>query len=949
MLDAVVVRPRDFIVFGPFRLFPAERLLEKDGAPVQLGSRALDILLALIERAGDVVANNDLMAQVWRDVTVEEGSLRVHIAALRKALGDDKSDAKYIKNVPGRGYCFVAAISSTGMARATAAPAGAAAALATSVRPNDLPGRSISTIGREEVIHTITGRLSEHRFVTIVGAGGIGKTTVALAVAKALAPSFDGAVCFVDLAPLNDPRLVPMALASKFGLPLQSDSAMPGLIGFLRDKRMLIVLDSCEPVIETTAVMADQILRGAPHVHILATSRESLRVDGEHIHRLFPLQSPPDKADLTAAEAMTFPAVQLFVERAEAALDSFSIDDATAPTIADICRRLDGIPLAIELAAARVDFVGVQGIATGLTDLFSLLTKGRRTALPRHQTLRATLDWSYRLLSRQHQRVLERLAAFRGQFALESAIAITVSPDIDSTQVVEGIAKLVATSLLATELSHDIVRYRLLDTTRAYAVEKLAESGEASAMAQRHASYCQEFFATAESDWEVKTQAAWLEKYGGWIDDLRAALDWAFGLDGDPASGIALTTDSAPLWFVLWLVHEYHDRAEHALEFTDAASLSGSVLEMRLNVWLAAATFNAKGSVERTATAAARALEIAIERDLPIYESRALWQLAGERHVNGDYAGMLAYAERFERLAVTPGGPGFMHVRDRLMALGLHLVGRQGEARPYAERAVSSPGPVIRNAHTSLQQYDSLVASRIHLSRVLWLQGLSERAVRTVEDGLQHALTIGYPPTICYILAFAVCPIAFWTGNREMVVRNIQLLKERSADISFVYWQSWWRWYEQTAALGASEDTADFEQRVQAVLQTAGGPTVFDMLGTLREELAGPDAVSRAETGQSGWCAAEILRARGANILRQNRPDAARRAEVLFLRAIDMAAQQDALSWELRGATSLARLWQMEGRQSDAKALLERVYGRVTEGFDSVDPLAAKRLLVELA
>src|SRR3984893_11238070 len=381
---------RDVVWFGSFRLSVTERLLEKSGEPVQRGSRALDILIALVERPAEVVSKKELIAKVWPDLAVDEGSLRFHISALRKALGGGRSDRRYVTNVSGRGYCFVAPIS-----RPASLPTPLRNSLAHS--PVGLPPRPTRMVGREETVQLISEELTARRFLTIVGPGGIGKTTVATAVSHTLLAAFDGAVHYVDFGRVCTPSLVPNMVASTLGLPGNFDDPAAALPAFLRDKRMLLVLDSCEHLIETIAPLAERIFREAPEVHILATSREPLQVEGEQIHRLDPLAVPPDDGPMTAAQALTFPAVQLFVERA-AAHGGFQLNDADAPIVGKVCRRLDGIALALELAAGRVGVHGINGIASLLDGPCRLLWQGRRTASPRHQTLNAMLDWSYNLL-----------------------------------------------------------------------------------------------------------------------------------------------------------------------------------------------------------------------------------------------------------------------------------------------------------------------------------------------------------------------------------------------------------------------------------------------------------------------------------------------------------------------------------------------------------------------
>ena len=380
--------------FGPFRLFPDRHILFHHSDPLPVGSRALEILIALTERAGEVVTKDELCARAWPNATVEELNLRAQVALLRKILGDNQAGARYIAAVPGRGYRFVARISYDALEIAAAG-----------VR-NNLPRQLTQPIGRDEAVKAVCGRFRRSRLTTVVGPGGIGKTTIAIAVAEQILPTYEHGVCFLDLAPLTSAQLLPGVLSSALGLAHGSADPFRSVIAHLRARRMLLIFDSCELVVDTAARLAEMLLRDAPGIHILATSREALRAEDESVYRLAPLEMPPVTAGLTAAEALTYPAVQLFVDRATSHGSDFRFDDHEAPIVADICRQLDGIALAIELAAGRVEAFGTRGIAELLDDRFRLLTGGRRTALARHQTLAATLDWSYEALSDAEQTVL---------------------------------------------------------------------------------------------------------------------------------------------------------------------------------------------------------------------------------------------------------------------------------------------------------------------------------------------------------------------------------------------------------------------------------------------------------------------------------------------------------------------------------------------------------------
>ncbi len=436
--------------FGPFQLCPERGSLLEGSKRIRLGTRALEILIALVERAGEVVSNQDLIARVWPETFVEDNNLRVHLALLRKALHDGQDQVRYILNVPGRGYRFALPV----ISKRTLGGSG----------KSNLPGVLTRLIGRDRIVKDLVEQVQARRLVTVVGCGGIGKTGVALTVAHEIAGDYEDGVCFLDLTEVNDHQPVAEALSAALKVPLLSTEATSSVIDFLSDKRMLIVLDSCEHVIEEAAVLVEAVLRGAPDVQFLATSREPLRAEGEWLRRLPPLQSPPpSEGSMSAAQALAFPAVRLFVERAEAMLESFVLTDLDAPLVAAICRGMDGLPLAIELAAAMVDALGIAGLAAQLDDCLSILTQGRRTAPGRHRSLRAALDWSFDRLSEQEQILFARLSEFPSDFSQDEAIA---------KNVLDGLINLVAKSLVVHSFSGGSVAYRLLETTRAYAAEK---------------------------------------------------------------------------------------------------------------------------------------------------------------------------------------------------------------------------------------------------------------------------------------------------------------------------------------------------------------------------------------------------------------------------------------------------------------------------------------------
>src|SRR6266850_1476112 len=450
------------VEFGRFRVEPHRRELLADDQPIKLGGRAFDLLIALIEASGAVVSKDVLLDRVWPGRIVEENRLQNQVSALRRAFGPDHD---LIRTVAGRGYQF------TGEIRARpGGPAGRSSARETAGDaapahpPTNLAERVSELIGRDKDVEEIFDLIAEHRLLTLTGVGGIGKTTLGLEVARLLLPEFADGIWVAELGPLSDPGLVFVTVATALGLELTAGATSPGRVAdALGSKRLLLVLDNCEHVINAAASMAEALLRTNPSTRVIATSREPLRAPGECIYRV---------------------------------------------------RRLDGMPLAIELAAARTASLGLEGLASRLDDRFRLLTGGRRTAPPRHQTLRATLDWSYELLSEPERVILRRLAVFAGPFSMEAAAAVAASPELAAPDVIEGLLGLVTKSLVVAEGEGAVARYRLLDTMRAYTLEKLGESGERARLARRHAEYYRQLFERAETESETQPSAEWLADYG---------------------------------------------------------------------------------------------------------------------------------------------------------------------------------------------------------------------------------------------------------------------------------------------------------------------------------------------------------------------------------------------------------------------------------------------------
>jgi predicted ATPase/DNA-binding winged helix-turn-helix (wHTH) protein len=939
------------IAFGRFQVWPDRRDLLADGEPIRLGGRAFDVLIALIEVPGAVVSRDALKARVWPNRTVEDNNLAAQIVALRKALEPAHG---LIRTVAGRGYQFTGETwilpAATDEAREVATVSAAAAIQA----PTNLPEQVTELIGREKELADILALFADYRLLNLIGPGGIGKTRLALAAARQLLPEFADGVWLAEFSAVADPGLVATTIAAATGLQLGVGEISPQVVSqVLAHRRLLLILDTCEHVIDAAAAMAEALLQAGSEVHIIATSREPLRVEGEQIYQVPPLALPAAEAE----DPWRFGAVRLFVARSRARGVLISEDQRVAAAIAGICRQLDGIPLAIELAAARAATLGVELLAPHLYDRFGLLTGGRRTAVPRHQTLRATLDWSHDLLSEPERVVLRRLAVFAGTFGVEAASTVAAAPELTPLEVVDGLSSLVAKSLVIIEVKGSSARYRLLDTMRAYALEKLKVSGEEKQLQRRHGEYYRGLLERAEIEWETRPIVEWLNDYVWCVDNLRAALDWAFSPSGDPTIGVALTASAIPLWMHLSLIEECGDRVEQARAGIRAGAETDRRCEMRLYAALATSLLYTKGAVSEIGEIETRALQIAENLDDTIYQFSSLWGLWSFRSTSGEQCAALDLAQRFHALAAKHFDPVDRLIGERLIGTSQYYLGELLGARRHLEHVLAHPAAPTRKWQIFRFDVDHWAAARIYHARILWLQGLPDQAMRIAESSLAEARATNHAIPIGQSLTLAVCPIALFRGDLAAAEHYVEILLDHSARHRLPRDNAFGRIYQAELIIRHDDVNAGLpllRARYSEQIAVKFAPRFFAFLmaeafGRAGQITDGLTTIAAAieESKRTGerWAIAEMLRVKGVLLLSQGTPDAGTLAEDHFRRALECARQQSALSWELRAATSYARLLRDQGRSADAKALLEPIYDRFTEGFETADLRAAKALL----
>ncbi|WP_244443261.1 winged helix-turn-helix domain-containing protein [Bradyrhizobium sp. Ai1a-2] len=944
--------PRAVYASNGWEIDLARRELRSRGVSVPIGSRAFEILEVLVRAGGELVSKYHLMDHVWPGAVVEENTLQFHISAIRKALGADRG---LLKTVSGRGYRLLGAWT-VREAPEISHPHGLSKRKPEQPYRTNVPVAGSALIGRSSSKQHLLDVLSAYRMVTLIGPGGIGKSVLALEVARSLFPTLAGDCWFVELASLADPALVPSTVASVLGLELGGrEISVESIARAINEERLLLVLDNCEHLAAAAAGFAEAMIRMCPNVCVVATSREILRIEGEYVYRVPPLDVPPPEE---AADINEYSAVRLFVARLMALGSGFLACTESLPLIASICRHLDGIPLAIEFAAARAATLGIRQIADGLNDCFSLLTAGRRTALPRHQTLRATFDWSYELLPDWERTLLRRLSVFAGGFTVEAATAVMGDTDATASVVLEGIASLVLKSLVVLEASEPSGRWRLLETTRTYALEKLAESGEAKRVARHHAEYFRDLLAGTTST-ALSEPAEDVPQHAQEIDNIRAALDWAFSSEGDAPIGVALTVAFLRLWFQLSLLAECRRRVNVALASLRAGLPPASRAAMQLHAALGFALLNTAGPKQETDAAFTNALAIAEQLGDVDYQLRVLWGMWTQRFNNGENRIARALAERFLNLADRASAPADRLVGERLMGTALHYLGEQANARSCLENVLKNYAPARSQEHIRRFHFDQRVLARAMLARVLWVQGLSEHAMAAAQANLDEASAGGHTLSLCYALAEASCPIALMSGDLALAERHIATLINLAGSRALTFWSNWGRCLNGVLLIrrgDARSGSRLLRASIDALIEMGWAMRTPEFLGILAEGLANSGqmaeaagtielALAKSERDEELWCFAELLRIKGELTLQDSGGAAAEPAARIFSRALALARQQGAPAWELRAATSLARLMATQGRHEQSRQVLAPVYSRFTEGFETADLRSARAIL----
>ncbi|ANB75280.1 hypothetical protein AYM40_23070 [Paraburkholderia phytofirmans OLGA172] len=930
--------------FGATTVNPGRRELSHDGVCVSVGNRAFDLLVLLIEQRGMVVSKEQIMEVVWPRRVVGVNTLEGQVSLLRRALRNDRGA---IRTIAGRGYQFVGDL---GIGTSLAPDPSSLAPTSTSAfRGKGLPAHVSRLIGRETQLVEVADLIRSRRLITLVGTGGVGKTRLAIEAARQMSSYFADGTVLVELAATASAGYLPATVAAAFGFP-PGDGArdLEKIAPTLHGRRLLIVVDNCEHLIESAAQLVETLLQMTPNSTVIATSREALRIAGERVYHVPSLDMP---SHYDAQDAVRFGAIQLFLERT--GLEPDAEVDAYTPLIARICRQLDGIPLAIELAAACTAALGIQGVADRLDDRFQILRNGARTALPRQQTLRATVDWSHALLPPHLRTALARLSLFAGTFTLDSAQRMIGGADMPQHEVATAIAELVDKSLLCAVPNLPQMHYRLLDTIRAYARDRLVESGTSHDWLVGHARHVLDIFRTAERFARERVEIDWSRTFGFYLDDLRSAVEWSFSTDGTTVIAIELTVASIAPTMQLALFEECLSRLDTALDalarLPVQARLNLPVVEWEMKLQTARGAcllFQSVGA--QTCEPFDSALALAQETGDIEYQLRALWGCWSHAWLNGQYARTLALATRFTEVAGESRWLSDRTVARRMSGMARLWLGQLDEALTELE-SIRIPDGRASHAERIRFLFDEHSATGSVLAQVLAFLGRDDDAELTARRALKNAQALGHTPSICYVLSEALCPTALLRNDDAGLNQAVQMLSNavrQHCVWAFKPRAEMWRGLTalrlgqvesyDTSIAPSLEKMGDAQYCVVLIAFLAETAIALARFGRARDaDALLARAMTRAAAMNDLFSWVELLRAEAEIMLLRREFDATSHlAECTLLNALHIARSRGFVAWEMRCKDSLERLWKLTGKPPVEFDLAESALQMSYEFFD---------------
>jgi predicted ATPase/DNA-binding winged helix-turn-helix (wHTH) protein len=951
------------IQVGRFEVDPARHTLNCGAERVKIGTRAFDILMLLAASRGRLVTKDELIKHVWPDTIVEENNLQVHLSALRKVLGEDRH---LIVTLTGRGYQLAGCPEeSEPQTKAIGEAVSPCMSEVVQQHPEEL-------FGREPAIREIDELLQKARAVTLVGAGGIGKTSLATAVARHIARRFSDGVYYASLASHADASAALVAVADACGLVFAGGAVSAHRISAaLVNKQCLLILDNAEHIIDVVAHITDVLTSRSAALRVLTTSREPLRLAVESVYRVQPLDVP--EKDAQCQDVLARSAVRLFLHRARMLQPHIADDVKSVSLVGEVCRRLDGIPLAIELAAARAATLGIDGLHSRLNDRLKVLAGGLRTALPRHQTLRATFDWSYALLDPVARTVFRRLSQFAGSFLIDDACAVAVDDATTPMAVITSVGELAEKSWLALEFEGVLIRYRLPESTRAYARAKLDDEGEAQGVAAAHARWLQKRFGREmlASDLGTRETSEYLRDA---LDDARSALDWAFSVEGDKLLGVKLTgvlVEALLAWSLIEECCARAGRAVAALEKLPAGSVDAPC-ELRLRAALAAALLYTRGPVSEATQLSLQVLSLATEERDGEFQTRALWGLFNAMLFGGRIRASLKYATLLQTLADERGEEFQGILANQMVGVSLSWLGEHTKARALMERGLERINESEQKQGNSVGfRVNTLAVAKSALARILWVQGYTDEALSLIDVAVNLVRTSMQEPSLSRVLGGSAVSIALLSGDFPTASRYLDMLRAQATQHRLEIWLDCCDCLSGQFDIlnGRIEPGIEVMEAALAALQARG-------FNRFQSSMAGVWAEGLAHVGRTGearrvlaetlsYCSANgnhlfaadtwrifgviaLVEARRAATTGSSHAAHEAEAQASFLRAIEIARRQSARMWELRAVIPLAQLWHSQRRTHEAMQMLGPLCSWFPTASASRDVCTARALLSEL-
>ncbi len=906
------MKSTDEIRFAEWQIWPQLRILLHRGKPVKISARAFDVLVVLVSAEGEVVSKDRLLTQVWGNEIVEENNLQAQISAIRRVLGRDRH---LLTTEFGSGYRFNLSSRPPVILPEPARKSPVVFPFLTSI------------LGRDQAVQAVSALMRQHPLVTITGLGGVGKTRLAWEVVNRVRTEYPDGVCVAELAHITDASSLLSVFSQALHLPLAAIHNDHDLSHQLARRECLLMIDNGEHVIKELKPVIALLLNAAPNITMLLTSQVATEMAGEQQYLLPPLQVP-EKEETDFQRLLLFPSVRLFIERAQAQRFDFHPSNAELSVIGELCRHLDGLPLAIELAASRLPIMSVSEIYHCLEDRFQLLSNRQSVRVSRHQKIKTTLEWTYQLLNPREQKLFCSLGIFTDMFTVNAVIDFLQSPEENGWQIVDDLQRLLSLSLIQVSTQVPVTRFRLLETLRQFACDKLRQQGEYPRLAAQLADYCHRQAEQAQLDWYKLPTKQWRARYDSVLNDLRSVLQHTLTEGADQAKGLEILQAMTPFWIEYSL---YNECQRYIYPLLGEAPLT---LQQRMNLNAAAgkASTWAKGPTPETCLTWQTALTLAEQLDDNEIRLQAYYGLWLYNLRTGKLDQSLHHAQSMCMLARTINDTNALATGLRILGVSWHFLGQHALGRDYLQQSLDRFA-IDGSGHTFRFGLDQETAGEAFLSRVLWVQGEYRAAKQVAWRAVKKAARLQHICSLCCALAEGACMTAALDRNPRWVRKAAIWLIELAEKHDLYFWKTYGElflhWAEQFSHPAVKQTTLFNSLRAMG-LDWQYSPLLSEM-----------DTRLLQQTPHENWCTPELIRLAATHL-----PIYAQRQQLEL--ALNKAHQQQAYGWALRIVCSLATLQAETGDNVGAKQLIMEVLSHIDDSQHSTDIRNAVALCTRL-